>query len=87
MNNKINDLLNTLHTGLDVCENGGDVHDYLPYLVRLEALIARVKGEPELLDGFDPDGIANAHLAIGEVWCESEERWRESGDPPVRWPG
>lgn len=76
--NEINKLIHDIHSGLTVAENGGDVADYLPYLERLERLVARIPAEPELMQGFDADGIEKMYRAEGYVWCSCDGRWRQA---------
>lgn len=78
--NQINELLHSIYSGLSLADHAGDVADYLPELVRLQQLIARIPQEPELLDEFDPDGIASVYKDEGYVWCHCNEEWKLAED-------
>lgn len=78
--NKLNQLFYDLYTGLALAENQGDVRDYLPRLQDLEREIAKLKDAPELLDGFDPEGIATGYAADGYIWCECMGDWCHRDD-------
>lgn len=78
--NKLNQLFYDLYSGLALAENQGDVRDYLPRLQELEREIAKLKDAPELLDGFDPEGIAKGYASDGYIWCECMGEWRSCED-------
>lgn len=72
MTNTINELIHDIHHGLSLADHGGDVARHLPKLQELERLIARIPSEPELLEGFDAEGIKARYEADGYVWCKYE---------------
>lgn len=78
--NPINKMIHDLHSGLSCAEHQGDVARYLPDLQELERLIARIPQEPELLDGYDPEGIEAGYKAKGYVWCSCDETWCDAQD-------
>jgi hypothetical protein len=80
MGNAIKDLIYSIHAGLSVAEHQGDVRRLQIDLIDLEALIARIKDEPELLEGFEADGLASAYRANGYLWCACQDDWRHPGD-------
>lgn len=74
--NKINELLYTIHNGLFLAENKGDVMDYIGYLYNIEEMICQIKQDPSILDDFDPNGINNQYYARGYVFCEYDQEWQ-----------